>query len=476
MSSSTSPFHPPDAHPHDLSNPRTATTITSTNIHNRILQDTRSTTITLAKHRRLQQKMRSRTNSSNRDLLKQALNIRTTANKNHTGILSIIDQAKRLKLHSSSPSHSSNRSNDFMHTIKSFDRALLESGSTLKVLIMVGFKIQQVLRIDHVHLTFYTNFSLFVEWNDPRLVGMEDPTTIDWSDDKYFDPKMIVINGMDVECYGNKKVLVDPLTGLVKQTLRLKGNLTIHETSFGAFPYDYQDLRIQVQSNKYPGHSVLLVSTGTSLIEHHPREEWSLSGLRTEVYTTNPHASMCGNSFSALHIVIMVERDPAWYKRNILATLSLIWAAAMVTLFMPFSTYDALGYRMESAVALLLASVATKFTVTEHLPKVSVLTLCESHMNMCFLGILINIATSILLYVIEKYADKHSLSESMSDSERFTVSKMCFNSLFLFDITIDIYSFCSVFISCNIVLTLLVVSFFSSALIFMVVKPVRMEL
>ena len=369
---STSPFHPPDAHPHDLSNPRTtATTTTSTNIHDRILQDTRSTTITLAKHRRLQEKMRSRTHSSNRDLLKQALNIRTianrtTANQNHTtsSILSIIDQAKKLKLHSSSPSHSSNRSNDFMHTIKSFDRALLKSGSTLKVLIMVGFKIQQVLRIDHVHLTFYTNFSLFVEWNDPRLVGTEDPTTINWSDDKYFDPKMIVINGMDVECYGNKKVLVDPLTGLVKQTLRLKGNLTIHETSFGAFPYDYQDLRIQVQSNKYPGHSVLLVSTGTSLIEHHPREEWNLSGLRTEVYTTNPHASMCGNSFSALHIVIMVERDPAWYKRNILATLSLIWAAAMVTLFMPFSTYDALGYRMESAVALLLASVATKFTVT----------------------------------------------------------------------------------------------------------------
>jgi hypothetical protein len=91
----------------------------------------------------------------------------------------------------------------------------------------------------------------------------------------------------------------------------------------------------------------------------------------------------------------------------------------MVTLFMPFSTYDALGYRMESAIALLLASVATKFTVTEHLPKVSVLTLCESHMNMCFVGILLNIFTSIVLYIIEKYASPDSLSESMSDDKRF---------------------------------------------------------
>jgi len=331
--------------------------------------------------------------------------------------MSVVDQAKSLNLFTATTT--SNSSNDFVHTVKSFDQALVQTGSALKVLIMVGFKIKQVLRIDHVHLTFYSNFTLFVEWNDPRLVGTEDPNNINWNDDKYFDPKMIVINSTDVECYGNTKMLVDPLTGLVKQTLKLKGNLTIHETSFGAFPYDFQDLRIQVQSDKYPGHSVLLVSTGTSLVEHHPREEWSLSGLRTEVYTTNPHASNCGNSFSGMHIVIMVERDPAWYKRNILATLSLIWAAAMVTLFMPFSTYDALGYRMESCIALLLASVATKFTVTEHLPKVSVLTLCESHMNMCFLGILINIATSILLYVIEKYAHGNSLSESMSDEQRF---------------------------------------------------------
>ena len=77
----------------------------------------------------------------------------------------------------------------------------------------------------------------------------------------------------------------------------MRGNLTIHETSFGAFPFDYQDLRIQIKSAKYPGHSVLLVCHGTSMIEHHPREEWMLSGIRTEVYTPkqskiNPRSSL----------------------------------------------------------------------------------------------------------------------------------------------------------------------------------------
>jgi hypothetical protein len=280
---------------------------------------------------------------------------------------------------------------------------------------MIGFKVINILRIDHVHLTFYATFQLYIEWNDPHLINATKP--IQW--EKEFDPNIICVNLVDGAVYSNVKELIDPSTGMVKQTIGIKGNLTIHETSFGPFPFDYQDLRIQVKSKNYPGHSILLVSEGTSLIEHHPREEFILSGLRTEVYTSNPHASRCGNSYSTMHIVIMVERDPTWYQRNIIITLSLIWAAAMVTLFMPFSTYDALGYRMESAIALLLASVATKFTVTEHLPKVSVLTYCDAHMTICFCGILLNIFTSIILYVSEKYAHPDSFSESMTDSTRF---------------------------------------------------------
>ena len=379
-------------------------------VHEKIRRDQRGSNITIDEHKKMQKKMRKRTDSSNRDLLSQAINHNN--NTKSGGLLSVINQAKKHEL---DIAH-----NDLIHTIHSFDRALTKSGSALKVYVMVGFKIKQVLRIDHIHLTFYANFNLLVEWNDPRLVDA-DPNNVQWNDaDKnYFDPKINCVNGTDIETYSEKKELINSKTGLVKQTLSMRGNLTIHETSFGAFPFDYQDLRIQIKSDKYPGHSVLLVCHGTSMIEHHPREEWMLSGLRTEVYTTNPKSDSDNNSYSTMHIVIMVERDPTWYKRNILYTLSLIWGAAMVTLFMPFSSYDALGYRMESAIALLLASVATKFTVTEHLPKVSVLTLCEAHMTTCFLGICFNIFTSIFLYVIEKYAHPESVQESMSDQTRF---------------------------------------------------------
>ena len=298
---SSSPFHAPDAHPADVLQNKNATNRKFLTVHHQILHDKRSSTITLHEHRELQKKMRKRTDSSSRDLLSQALKVRHNHEKS-SGLLSVLQKAKN-QLKSTAGSH-----NDLIHTVDSFDQALKQTGSALKVFVMVGFKIKQVLRIDHVHLTFYANFNLFVQWNDPRLINV-NPTNIRW-DDSSFDPKLEIVNGTDIETYQNVKILVEPSTGLVKQTLSMRGNLTIHETSFGAFPYDYQDLRIQIKSFKYPGHSVLLVCQGTSMIEHHPREEWVLSGLRTEVYTTNPHASAMGNSYSTMHIVIMVERDP----------------------------------------------------------------------------------------------------------------------------------------------------------------------
>jgi hypothetical protein len=44
---------------------------------------------------------------------------------------------------------------------------------------------------------------------------------------------------------------------------------------------------------------------------------------------------------------------------------------------MPYSTYDALGYRMETSVSLILASVSTKYIISSELPKVNYNTLCD---------------------------------------------------------------------------------------------------
>ena len=81
---------------------------------------------------------------------------------------------------------------------------------------------------------------------------------------------------------------------------------------------------------------------------------------------------------------------------------------------------------METAIALVLACVATKFTVSQRLPHVRTVTLAESHMNTTFMGILFNILTSLSLYIAEKYSDSDSLDISRSDEERMRLRRNSF--------------------------------------------------
>jgi hypothetical protein len=310
---------------------------------------------------------------------------------------------------------------DRIFSVEHFDAALEDiTIDSPRIAVLVSYTIDHVLRIDQVALTFMAKFSLSVEWNDPRLVNYQGASSPNWDDPSqgYFDPEVECTNGVDLEECSRKTTLVNPNTGLVRQDVCLRGNLVIKETSFSSFPWDYMDLRICLASKKYPVTAVILVSYGHSIIHHHPREEWALAGTRTEVYSSNPALKKNGLSYSEMHIAIMVERDASWNRRNVLATMSLFWSASMVVIFMPFSTYDALGYRMETAIALLLSSVAAKFSVMESLPKVKTVTIAEAHMNSSFLGILGNIFTSLFLYLFEKYADEDALTVSRSDSAR----------------------------------------------------------
>ena len=78
---------------------------------------------------------------------------------------------------------------------------------------------------------------------------------------------------------------------------------------------------------------------------------------------------------------------------------------------------------METAIALLLSSVAAKFSAMESLPKVKTVTIAEAHMNSSFLGILANIFMSLLLYLYEKYSDNDGLNMIMSDANRMELRK-----------------------------------------------------
>lgn len=351
--------------------------------------------------------------ASSRNLLAQALALqahRNDADGARTNIFQVIKHEQHERniqmLRRSRPS---------MHSFR--ERLQSKSSHNDAVRIRVGFKIQTVLHIDIVNLVFFVRFKLFAEWNDPYLLDA-DPKTVDWGDKGIFDPQLMIANAVELKVVDSRTRLTGPEAGLVKCTQQYQGTLSMSETSFGKFPFDFQDMRIQVRSRKYAGKNLKLIPwADCSVVEHHPKEEWLLQGLRTEVYLTHPDLSSTHKVYSALHICLMFQRDPSWYMRNCVITMSLIWAASWIILHYPWSTYDALGYRMETGVALVLACVATRFTVAEHLPKVSAVTLCESHMQNCFYGVMLHIFLSFAMYWLEKNMFG-AFAKSQSDEER----------------------------------------------------------
>ena len=123
------------------------------------------------------------------------------------------------------------------------------------------------------------------------------------------------------------------------------------------------------------------------------------------MYATNPEHSTTGKVYSSLHIIVLVERESDWFIRMIMLPILLIAVCSLCCF--AFGVDDIAG-RMETAVALMLTNVATKFTVTDYMPKVPYRTLCDFYLDVCFFcqfGVtLANAAIFILYRALPKYA------------------------------------------------------------------------
>ena len=62
-------------------------------------------------------------------------------------------------------------------------------------------------------------------------------------------------------------------------------------------------------------------------IEHHARHEWNVIGSRTAMYATNPEHSTTAKVYSALHVIVLVERESDWHVRMIMCDLGVPYGA-----------------------------------------------------------------------------------------------------------------------------------------------------
>ena len=114
------------------------------------------------------------------------------------------------------------------------------------------------------------------------------------------------------------------------------------------------------------------------------------------MYATNPEHSTTAKVYSSLHVVVLVERESDWHVRMIMVPILLI---AVCSLSVYAFAIEELSGRMETAIALLLTNVATKFTISDFMPKVPYQTLCDVYIDTLFYCQFAMVISNPLLYL-----------------------------------------------------------------------------
>lgn len=272
--------------------------------------------------------------------------------------------------------------------------------------IRVGYKINGIRNVNSIDCTFTIDFKVFYYWTDYRVKGRPKGTVVDIHEPDLFQPELIISNEAELSLTHWEFQVKDPKTGLLKLSEYYRGKLLIPNMSLHFFPFDVQNLRICIKPHKKTIDEVELHPLVDEMaIEHHARHEWRVIGSCTAMYATNPEHSTTGKVYSSLHIIVLVERESDWHIRMIMLPILLIAVCSLCCF--AFGVDDIAG-RMETAVALMLTNVATKFTITDYMPKVPYRTLCDFYLDVCFFcqfGVTLSNAAIFILYrALPKYA------------------------------------------------------------------------
>jgi hypothetical protein len=167
--------------------------------------------------------------------------------------------------------------------------------------------------------------------------------------------------------------VTDPERGVVKSSNYYSGWLAMNiSTRLRNFPFDFHDLKIILRPHKHDKSKLrMLAWKGMAAIDTamHVREmnEWELVGHRSQAKETDMSVSTTGKTYSLFEIDIMVQRSHMWYTLNVVCYMSVMVYLSFATYLLPVSE---IGSRWEGTLAMLLVVMATKFPISDVIPRV----------------------------------------------------------------------------------------------------------
>ena len=292
-------------------------------------------------------------------------------------------------------------------------------------IILVSFKVNHVTEIDVVSCTFNVSCTLFYHWEDQSLIEQKLPLG-KISEKKlapFSNPDIIVINNLtlvETSDYGadaneNSCIeLINSETGAVKMTKHVKGKVFLLSLDLQLFPFDCQNLSINLRCRKQDiTECVLVYFSEESTVDAHPQHEWIFHGYSALTYTTLPQYSTTGKIYSSLHIVILVQRHSGWFINNIFLGFFVLTLVSWTSYALPEHLLQSNSRQYDIILLTLLLSICYKYVVGDKLPKVPYRTVVDSYIDISFACQIFGMLSAILRdwYV---YSDEHINNNSSS--------------------------------------------------------------
>jgi hypothetical protein len=284
------------------------------------------------------------------------------------------------------------------------------------VVVNARFKLDDVNEINDGAETFEFTGVLTLKWRDPRQAF--DPA-VAGVNEKVFQGGY-QFNELSTGWYP-QVVLVNESGGLFQQSgvvlrVRPDGTSTLIQTlnataemelDMSRFPFDGHRLEAVFEVLGFDKKEVVLQvdSDATSSLAHEVRvPQWTITGVSLSVMDRPiSHAGRNGVS-SAFIVSLDVQREPFYVTRLVIFPLIVIVLLSFSVFWMDRSS---LGDRLSVSFIGILTGVVYQVVMSEHLPRISYVTLMHGFLNLSFL----TMCASVVINLVVSKLDQRGKSE-----------------------------------------------------------------
>jgi hypothetical protein len=265
--------------------------------------------------------------------------------------------------------------------------------------VRVQIFINSIGRIDSSSETWEADFWLRAVWADEHLFevrGSDDDFRTDWDDPEWFQPKLEIVNSQDLTLVMEQK-FVDTDEIFLEQRWRgtLHSDMDLH-----AFPYDEQELRIDVESSFHATKFIKLATAAAdaALYSRKCNEHSEFKINRGVLDTTINKVEFVTEDdadFERYSMILHVSRRPGFYVGKVgLVNLICVVIGCSISFISPEKPGDRLGINS----TMFLTLVAFQFVVAAQMPKIGYFTLLDYLVLVCYAIMMANCAAHLIQF------------------------------------------------------------------------------